>query len=87
MAAEVHALDHAFDHVYFVREILEGIQARQVPLESFVDRRTLLNFIAKNSRTAERTPQVDVCALRESDLKGELKQIGSLPGKQNETDG
>lgn len=76
MAAEVHALVHAFDNGFVVQEVLEELLGRRVELEAFVDSRTLFNVIANNSCTAERRLQIYMCTLREAFRKAELQSTG-----------
>lgn len=47
MAAEVHALVHASDKVYHIREAPYELLGRDVELEAFVNNPTLFNVVAK----------------------------------------
>lgn len=84
--AEVHALVYAFGQGHCIRRILEELMGRRVENEVFVESRTLVNNNVKNSTTAERRLQIGVGALRKSDRKGELKNVGWIPGKQHAAD-
>lgn len=81
MAAEVHALVHAFDHRFIIRKTLEELMGRRIEIEAFVNSRTLFNTMSKNSTTTEQRLQITVCALRKSYRKRELKKIGWMLGR------
>lgn len=83
MAAELRALVNAIDHAYMVRETLEKLPGDHIALGAFVNKRTLFNVTAKDSGTAEQRLQIDICPLRKSYRKGELKRLGRKPGKEN----
>lgn len=69
MAAEVHARVHAFDYGNVICQALVELLRHIIEIEAFVDSCTLFNFVAKNSSTAERWPQINIFALRESHRK------------------
>lgn len=83
IAVEFHVLPHAFRISLVVRKALGKLLDRRIELEAFEDSRTLINVIANNSITAERGLQIDVCALAESYRKGELRNFGWVPSREN----
>jgi len=87
MAAEIHALVYGFDNGYVAQNFLSEILDQNVPIDGFVDSRTVFNVVAKQSSTLEKRLQIDVFALRESNTRGELRTLAWVPGSQNIADG
>ena len=83
LAAELHALIYGFDQAYLAQHIIQTILCRDIPLDAYVDSRTVFNIVAKSSPTLEKRLQIDVHALRQSHEKGELRYLAWIPGKQN----
>lgn len=86
MASEVHALLLGFDNAFPIHEILSHILARDLPIEAFVDSKTVFDLIAKDGKTRERKLQIDVSAMRELYSNGELARIAWIPGGINPTE-
>lgn len=87
MAAELLALVHGFDHAFLVKHCMSEILGREIPLDAFIDSRTVFNTVAKTAPTLEKRLLIDVCALRESHGKGELRNISWIPSDENVADG
>lgn len=87
LAAEVHGLVYGFDSAIVAKNMLEEILGKQLRIYGIVDSRTLLNIVVKSSRTLEKRLQIDVFALRESHLRGELRYLAWTPGTMNPADG
>lgn len=87
MAAELLALVHGFDNAYLAQHILQEILDQDIPIDGFVDSRTVFNVVAKSSATLEKRLQIDVNSLRESHGKGELRCLSWIPGSENYADG
>ena len=87
MAAEVLGLLYRYDNAYVAAHMLSEIFGRQIPIDIFIDSRTLFNVVAKNGSTTEKRIQIDVHALRESHKKNELRYIAWIPGAKNVADG
>lgn len=83
LATEVHALFHAFDNGFVVREALEELLGRRAELEYFVDSRTLLNVTAENSITEEPRLQIALCVPKECCRKEKMQRIGWIPYKDD----
>lgn len=87
MAAEVPSLILGFDLYFVMRDMITDIMGNRIPLEDYVDNRTVFEVIAKDAITTERRLQIDVAALKESYIRGELDNIGGIPGPINAADG
>jgi len=87
MAAEIHGLIYGFDNAYVARSLVEEILGIKVPIDGYVDSRTLFNVVAKNAGTLEKRLQIDVLSLRESHEKQELRSLAWISGKENVADG
>lgn len=72
MAAEVHGFVLGYDYSLTLKNILGELLGREVPLEAFVDSRTLFIVVAKDSITKERRVQIDTFSLRQSYYGGYL---------------
>lgn len=72
MALELHTLILGFDFVFIIRNLLEEILDRKVPIDAYVDRKTVLDVTDKDGKTTERILQKDIFALRESYARGEM---------------
>lgn len=66
MESELHALILGFDYSLIVRSIFEDILGRAVSLDSYLDIKTVYDFVAKDGSTTEKIFQIDVFSLRES---------------------
>lgn len=60
MNVALHALEHHFNHIYMVRETLGELLGRKTPLKAFIDSQKLFHVIEKDSRTTERSLQIDL---------------------------
>ena len=87
MAAELHALVYGFDQAFVVREVFEEVLGKSIPIDGYIDSRTVFNVVAKSSATLEKRLQIDAHALRESHEKGELRYLAWIPSKQKLADG
>ena len=83
MAAELLALVHGFDNGYILQNMLQEFLGKRIPLEAYVESRTVFNVVAKNGPTLEKRLQIDVFVLRESHAKGELRSLAWIEGKEN----
>ena len=80
MAAEIVAFVHGCDNDYTVRDLLQELLGVQVPLEGYLDSRTVFNIIAKNAMTVEKRLQIDAFGIRESCDRGEIRTLGRIAG-------
>lgn len=87
MAAEILSLVMGYDEAFMVKNSLEAILKREIQLDIYIDSRTTFNCVAKHAATLEKRLQIDVSALRESHMRGEIRTIGWIPGSQNPADG
>lgn len=87
MAAELLALVYGFDQAYVAQDILQQIIGVQVPIDGFIDSKTVFNVVAKAGATLEKRLQIDVSALRESHDRNELRCLSWIPGHENYADG
>lgn len=87
MAAELRVLVYGFDTSFVVRHTLAEALGNIVPLDAFVDSRTVFNAIAKTSNTLEKRLQIDASALRESHKNGEMRTFGWISSGMNPSDG
>lgn len=71
------------DNAFAIREMLVPILARDIPIESFVDWKTVFDFFTKEGRTTDRIWQIDVAWMHDSYAIGELASIAWIPGSIN----
>lgn len=82
----VHALVQGFDHAFGIWHFTEEMLGRAIELHVFVDSKTLITIIAKDGPTHERQLQIDIRALHESYVNGELTKLACIPGNRNSAD-
>jgi len=87
MGAELLALAHGFDQVCGVKQTLEQALNRSIPLDVYVDSRTVFNTVAKTAPTLEKRLQIDAFALRQAQNRGDFRRLGWIEGNSNPTDG
>jgi hypothetical protein len=83
MAAELHGLVLGFDNAFSVREMVSEILGRKIPIDAYVDSKTVFDTVTKLGATLEKRLQIDVAALQESHLKGELRSLHWIPSAEN----
>lgn len=81
MAIELHSLTYGFDNCFIIRDLLWDISRKLYPIEASIDYKTVLDFVAKQNRAAEKRFQIDGNALRQSYSNGELPKLAWVPGK------
>ena len=86
MAAEVHGLIHGFDAAYVTRHMMEEILGKEIPMDIFVDSRTLFNIVAKDASPSEKRLKIDIWALKESYNKKEFENLYWIEGEKNPAD-
>lgn len=86
MAAEIHALFYGFDNAYMAKDMVSEVLGRTIPVDGYIDSRTLLNKVGKEAKTLEKRLQIGVSALRESHELGEFRSLAWIPSKQNIAD-
>lgn len=86
MATEIHALILGFDQTYATRDLLTELIGRKVEITGFVDSKTLFDVVTKDGTTTKKGLLIDICALKESYDRGELKRLSWLPGKETPAD-
>lgn len=87
MAAERLALVYGFDNAYILQCMLQEVMNRKIPIDAYVDSKTVFNVIARKGPTLEKRLQIDAFALRESHTKGELITLALIDGNQNVAEG
>ena len=86
LASELHALSYGLDNGYIVRETIQDILQRSIPIEVYIDSRTLFNVITKFGATKEKRLQINASSSRQSYSKGEMEKICWIFGSQNLAD-
>lgn len=86
MAAEVHALILGYDFAFIIKSLVEEMLGRQVPLEIFMDSRTVLDTVAKSNIETERRFQIDLCAMKQFFDNGKMARIGWILWNKNQAD-
>jgi hypothetical protein len=86
MAAELHALSYGFDQAFVAHHVAEEIFAKQIPLDAYIDSRTVFNTVTRCTGTLEKRLQIDASALRESHARGELRSLAWIPSHENVAD-
>jgi hypothetical protein len=83
MAAELHGLVLGFDNAFVVRQMVSEISGREIPIDAYIDSKTVFDTITKLGTTLEKRLQIDAAALQESHLKGELRSLYWIPSSEN----
>lgn len=87
MAAELMGIVYGFDAAFVVQHMLSEVLGKTIPLDGYVDSKTVFDIIARRGPTLEKRLQIDAHALRESYFKGELRRLAWIEGKKNAADG
>ena len=87
MAAEIHGLIYGYDNAFVTKSMIEEILGVSIPIDGYVDSRTLFNVVAKFASTTEKRLQIDVQSLREAQDRQELRSLAWVPGTENIADG
>jgi hypothetical protein len=83
MASELHGLVLRFDNAYFVKTMISELLNGDVPIDAFIDSKTVFDTIVKLGTTTEKRLLIDAAALQESHLKGELRSLFWIPSAEN----
>ena len=86
MAAEVHGLVYGFDSAFIEKNIIEELLGTSIPMDVYVDSKTLFNIVAKDGNTAEKRLKIDMWAIRESYDKKEIRNIYWIASSMNLAD-
>ena len=86
MATELHALSYGYDQAFVARHLAEEIFATKIPLDGYVDSRTIFNAVTTGTGTIEKRLQIDSFALREAHSRGELRNLAWIPSGENIAD-
>lgn len=86
MAAEIQPLIYGINHIFTLRHMLEEISGIKIPIEGYVDSKTLFDFVAKFAATLEKRLQIDVFSIRESLNNKELQSISWILDNLNPSD-
>lgn len=79
MTSEIQALAFGFDYYFFIRDMVDYITERELPIEACIDSCSVLKSIEKDGRTTEGSLQIDICASKESYSRGKLALIEWIP--------
>jgi hypothetical protein len=83
MAAELHALIVCFDNEIIIRQMISEILRREIPIDVYIDSKTVFDMISHLSATLEKRLQIDAFALQESRMRGELRSLFWIQSRQN----
>lgn len=75
MTAEIHRIAYGYGNAFVARSELQKILGQNLPIDTYVDTRTVLNVITKNASTLEKRLQIDVRKLRKSHTRDELHYL------------
>lgn len=87
MAAEILALVQGYNEAFVIKHTLHEILGVEVPLDAYIDSRTIFNCVVKHTGTLEKRLQTDGASLREAHMREELKSPGWILGSENPADG
>ena len=87
MAAELLALVFGFDHAFVVQYLVKELLGRLIPIDIYIDSRTAFNCVGKDANTTEKRLQIDAASVRQAIRRGEIRNIGWIPGTENPADG
>lgn len=86
MAEEIHALVLGLYMAYVVRERMNEILGKNVPIEEMMDSITVFDVIARDGMTGEKRLQIEALALCQSYDKEELVHMAWIPVITNPAD-
>ena len=86
LAAEAHAFSTCFDFSYALQHEVSNITGQEVPIIMFTDSKCLFDTITKLTSISEKRLLIDVAALRQSYVNGELFNIGHISSTYNLAD-
>lgn len=87
MESKVPAPILYLDNAFRIRELLvHTVLNRSIRIDEFADINSVFDFIAKVGRTTEWLLQIYIHDIKESYERGDLEQIGSIPGENNPAD-
>lgn len=66
MAAEIHSLVIVFDYEFVIRDMVEDMLDKRVPLEAHVDSNTVFDVVAEDGDTTEKRLRINIFPLKES---------------------
>lgn len=70
LSAELHALTFGFDSAFYLRELASEITGKRMPLEVYVDSKTLSDLVAKEASIVEKRLQIGSFGVRQSFTNG-----------------
>jgi hypothetical protein len=86
MAAETLAFTAAFDAAFSVRDQLEKVLKRNVPITMYTDSNALFDVLASNRTTTEARLMIDLSATRQSYNRFEIQSVGLIRSEFNPAD-
>lgn len=86
MEAEVHAFILSFDQAFVLRDQQSEMIGRDIDISAYVYSKTLFDTVAKGGTITDKRLLIDIWALREGYVNGELNRLSWLPGKENPAD-
>jgi hypothetical protein len=78
MAAETLAFTAAFDAAFTVRDQLERVLKRKVPITMYTDSKGLYDVLTSNRTKTEGRLMIDLAATRQSYNRFEIQRIGLI---------
>jgi hypothetical protein len=86
MAAEMLAFTAAFDAAFMVRDQLERVLKRKVPITMYTDSKGMYDVLTSNRTTTEGRLMIDITATRQSYNRFEMQRIGLIRSEFNLAD-
>eukprot|EP00170_Pyropia_yezoensis_P006154 contig_25038_g6173 len=86
MVGEIYALSAALDEAFIVRNDLEGLYRRHIPLSLFTDSKQVFDVITRATHPTEKRLLIDVAGLRESYKRREVSNLGLVTTENNMAD-
>lgn len=80
------ALVLRFHFTFSLQHLLKDATESNLPIEAFLDSRTVFDAIAKSRRKTERSFQISIATQRESYKNIKLARLGWMPGNTNPAD-
>jgi hypothetical protein len=87
LAAEAIAFAKGFDQGYVLKNYLQELSGRNVPLTILTDSKTLFDVITKASYTREKRILIDLASVREGYRRFYIDDIGLISSEENLADG
>ena len=87
LGGKVYAFTEGFDCAYMLKDDLEGLYRKKIPIQMRTDSKQIFDMITKASSTSERRLMIDVSAARQAYNENEISNVGLVRSEHNIAEG